>query len=148
MLSEEDDYTIHEIRDDDTYLTLMDRVIIGPTIIDINYDGNFLTGLRMPVQKLVCKSPRGVSLRNRILNVYEYFIVDKLNEKTHIFSSQKEFESRLQKLKIDANLNDQKFEATWSRFSALYKNDDITDYQCVSTWLRSEGYLNRINSAD
>jgi len=111
-------------REDDIYIRKNGEIAIGPTIIDIDVLLNNVVGLKIPAQYLECESGYNIKLNFK----KEYFILQTATDDIFNYTSQQEFEKKLSELNIlvDVNLDYQKFESIWERYSNYYEKIDFS----------------------
>ncbi len=97
-------YQLGNTRKDDVYLTVGDKVIIPPTIIESNKVDGYFYGIRLPVKYLKCNyKTGGFHYKMQVQNTAVYFILNLKHQSLIEYINRSEFEVGLQKM-LGANL--------------------------------------------
>ncbi|WP_157608101.1 hypothetical protein [Teredinibacter turnerae] len=105
---------------DDLHIQRNGKVVISPTMVDLDIVSEYVVGLRLPAEHLECDG----GYKIRLINKQEYFVLSSKSEDVSNFISRDKFEARLKELGIfnDVSLDYARFESVWDQHSKYYKN--------------------------
>ena len=112
---------IHD-RPDGVYIIKDKQIVVAPTIVDSQRNGNFVSGLRLPIKFLSCDNASYSKIR--VLNERRYFVLDVVSGEVFDFDSKESFEKKLLSLGGEVEqLDYSKFDLIWDKYSRLYQAD-------------------------
>lgn len=108
-------------RADNTYITHKGERVIYPTIIDVDKQNSYVSGIRLHVDYLNCHEN---GFKIRVGKQAEYFILDTQTAETTTFNKRHEFDERLDSLGLTSSsvLNEDLIASSVKHYENLYEN--------------------------
>jgi len=102
------------------------RTVVAPVVIDVAESEDYIVGLQMPAEHLVCDGGAGYKIR--ILNTIKYFIISIDSGKVETYDSEKIFKDKLNTMGIfnKVKLDYSKFYSMSGYYNNFYKNVDVS----------------------
>lgn len=115
-------------RNDDVHLLKDGKIVVGSTIVDLKVIDNMIVGLKIPIDYLVCDHASYSKIRLR--NERKFFVLSAItNLKPIYFDTQGDLEAYLFETngKKNIELDTDRAEQIWQKYSDVYKFDDGTE---------------------
>ena len=125
-------YILERPREDYTYISKDEALVIEPTVVDFNKKSQYLYGIGLKVETYIC----GDNLGYKIIVPPQkfYFIINTHSDIKEIFTEYDEFNKKLTSIELDgaAKLDYSKADLFWKRYKERYNflNSDGTLDQC------------------
>lgn len=113
--------------EDDRYFRVDGSVVVLPTILDYQFLGEYVVGIRMPANEVSCGRYKKMIVDHENI----YFVLNVNTWENVEFLSKVEFEAYVfSKVGLVADLDYRKFYSSWEYFSGIYEQFSIFE-KCV-----------------
>lgn len=105
---------------DDWYITIEDKIVVPPTILDYKIKLPYMFGIRLDANEYQCD----VGVRTMLDDKRKYFILHLLTGDYMSFDSFEAFDKKIQQMNVlleDYNLNYTMFKHVWNKYNQDYK---------------------------